>query len=41
LAAGGTDAGAPAPLPQYGRSYYAGYLLDPDGYRVELVSGAH
>ena len=40
LATGGTDAGAPAALPQYGRSYYAGYLLDPDGYRVELVSGA-
>jgi catechol 2,3-dioxygenase-like lactoylglutathione lyase family enzyme len=41
LAAGGTDAGTPGPRPQYGRSYYAGYLSDPDGYRVELVSGGH
>ena len=41
LAAGGSDAGSPGPRPQYGRSYYAGYLLDPDGYRVELVSGGH
>lgn len=41
LVAGGLDAGAPGPRPQYGRSYYAAYLLDPDGYRVELVSGSH
>lgn len=41
LAAGGADAGAPGPRPQYGRSYYAGYLADPDGYRVEVVSGGH
>lgn len=41
LGAGGTDAGAPGPRPHYGRSYYAGYLLDPDGYRVEVVSGGH
>ncbi len=41
LAAGGADAGAPGPRPRYGRSYYAGYLLDPDHYRVELVSGGH
>jgi catechol 2,3-dioxygenase-like lactoylglutathione lyase family enzyme len=38
LAAGGTDDGAPGPRPQYGRRYYAGYLLDPDGLRVEVVS---
>ena len=24
--------------PQYGRRYYAGYLRDPDGLRVEVVS---
>ncbi len=40
LAAGGADAGAPGPRPQYGRTYYAGYLLDPDGHRVEVVSGS-
>jgi catechol 2,3-dioxygenase-like lactoylglutathione lyase family enzyme len=39
LAAGGRDDGAPGPRPQYGPSYYAAYLTDPDGYRVEVVSG--
>jgi len=38
LAAGGADDGAPGPRPQYGRRYYAGYLRDPDGLRVEIVS---
>jgi len=37
---GGRDDGAPGPRPQYGATYYAGYLLDPDGLRVELVAGA-
>ena len=41
LVAGGRDAGAPGPRPRYGRSYYAGYLFDPDAYRVEVVSGGH
>jgi catechol 2,3-dioxygenase-like lactoylglutathione lyase family enzyme len=40
LANGGLDDGPPGPRPQYGRRYYAGYLLDPDRLRVELVSGA-
>ena len=38
LAAGGRDDGAPGPRPQYGTRYYAGYLLDPDGLRVEIAS---
>jgi catechol 2,3-dioxygenase-like lactoylglutathione lyase family enzyme len=38
LANGGADDGAPGPRPQYGRGYYAGYLRDPDGLRVEVVS---
>jgi catechol 2,3-dioxygenase-like lactoylglutathione lyase family enzyme len=38
LANGGSDDGAPGQRPQYGRRYYAGYLLDPDGLRVEIVS---
>jgi catechol 2,3-dioxygenase-like lactoylglutathione lyase family enzyme len=38
LASGGSDDGAPGPRPQYGSSYYACYLLDPDGLRVEVVS---
>jgi catechol 2,3-dioxygenase-like lactoylglutathione lyase family enzyme len=38
LAAGGSDDGSPGPRPQYGRRYYAAYLCDPDGLRVEVVS---
>ena len=37
---GGRDGGAPGPRPQYGPRYYAGYLLDPDGLRVEVVTGS-
>ena len=37
LASGGRDDGEPGPRPQYGRRYYAAYLLDPDGLRVEVV----
>jgi catechol 2,3-dioxygenase-like lactoylglutathione lyase family enzyme len=38
LANGGGDDGPPGQRPQYGRRYYAAYLLDPDGLRVEVVS---
>jgi catechol 2,3-dioxygenase-like lactoylglutathione lyase family enzyme len=38
LANGGTDDGAPGMRPQYGERYYAAYLRDPDGLRVEVVS---
>lgn len=38
LAAGGSDDGPPGPRPQYGKRYYAAYMRDPDGLRVELVS---
>jgi hypothetical protein len=27
--------------PQYGPRYYAAYVLDPDGLRIELVAGGH
>jgi catechol 2,3-dioxygenase-like lactoylglutathione lyase family enzyme len=40
LKAGGEDDGPPGPRPQYGPRYYAGFLLDPDGYRVEVVTGS-
>lgn len=40
LRSGGSDDGAPAMRPQYGPMYYAAYLLDPDGLRLELVAGA-
>ncbi|MEJ1967141.1 MAG: VOC family protein [Rhizomicrobium sp.] len=35
LAAGGTDAGAPGLRPQYGADYYAAFVVDPDGHRLE------
>jgi catechol 2,3-dioxygenase-like lactoylglutathione lyase family enzyme len=38
LASGGSDDGPPGPRPNYGRSYYAAYLRDPDGLRVEVVA---
>jgi catechol 2,3-dioxygenase-like lactoylglutathione lyase family enzyme len=38
LKAGGTDAGPPGPRPQYGPRYYAAYVRDPDGLRVEVVA---
>jgi catechol 2,3-dioxygenase-like lactoylglutathione lyase family enzyme len=38
LANGGSDDGPPGMRPQYGARYYAAYLRDPDGLRVEVVS---
>jgi catechol 2,3-dioxygenase-like lactoylglutathione lyase family enzyme len=38
LANGGASDGAPGQRPQYGRRYYAAYMRDPDGLRVEVVS---
>lgn len=38
LAHGGRDDGEPGLRPQYGPRYYAAYLLDPDGLRVEVVA---
>ena len=38
MGAGGTDDGPPGMRPQYGERYYAAYLRDPDGLRVEVVS---
>ncbi len=38
LQAGGSDDGAPGPRPQYGPRYYAAYLRDPDGLRIEIVA---
>jgi catechol 2,3-dioxygenase-like lactoylglutathione lyase family enzyme len=38
LSNGGVDDGPPGPRPQYGKRYYAAYLRDPDGLRVEVVS---
>ncbi len=35
LRAGGLDNGKPGPRPDYGDSYYAAFVVDPDGYRIE------
>lgn len=35
LASGGGDNGRPGLRPDYGAGYYAAYLIDPDGYRIE------
>jgi catechol 2,3-dioxygenase-like lactoylglutathione lyase family enzyme len=40
LSAGGSSDGAPGLRPTYGPRYYAAYLLDPDGLRVEVVTGS-
>jgi catechol 2,3-dioxygenase-like lactoylglutathione lyase family enzyme len=37
LEAGGTDAGAPGLRAHYGPSYYAAFVIDPDGYKLEAV----
>jgi catechol 2,3-dioxygenase-like lactoylglutathione lyase family enzyme len=38
LAAGGTSDGAPALRPQHGEGYYAAYIRDLDGNRIEAVT---
>lgn len=38
LAAGGRDNGAPGPRPAYGPAYYAAFLMDLDGWRIEAVT---
>lgn len=37
LKAGGRDNGAPGLLEDYGPTYYAAFVLDPDGNNVEAV----
>ena len=33
---GGKDNGAPGPRPEYGKDYYAAFVIDPDGYELEV-----
>jgi catechol 2,3-dioxygenase-like lactoylglutathione lyase family enzyme len=40
LAAGGRDDGKPGVRPQYHPDYYAAFVLDPDGHRIEAVCHA-
>ena len=37
LQVGGQDNGPPGPRPHYGPNYYAAFLIDPDGHRIEVV----
>ncbi|WP_431685443.1 glyoxalase [Hahella sp. NBU794] len=37
LEAGGKDNGAPGLRPQYHASYYAAFVIDPDGHNIEAV----
>src|SRR5262245_18990615 len=38
LAAGGTSDGVPGVRPQHGEGYYAAFIRDPDGNRIEAVT---
>ena len=40
LEAGAGDNGAPGLRPHYHASYYAGFILDPDGHNLEFVCHA-
>jgi len=40
LTAGGIDNGKPGVRPRYHDSYYAAYVIDPDGINVEVVCQA-
>jgi catechol 2,3-dioxygenase-like lactoylglutathione lyase family enzyme len=37
LAHGGTDNGGAGLHPEYGPDYFAAFVLDPDGYRIEAL----
>lgn len=37
IAAGGSDAGAPGLRPQYHATYYAAFVFDLDGHKIEAV----
>ena len=39
LAAGGRDNGKPGLRADYGPGYYAAFVTDPDGYRIEAYCG--
>lgn len=39
LSCGGRDNGAPGLRPEYDPDYYAAFVIDPDGYRIEAYYG--
>jgi len=40
LANGGRDAGSPGLRPHYGPDYYACFVLDPEGWKLEALHKA-
>jgi catechol 2,3-dioxygenase-like lactoylglutathione lyase family enzyme len=40
MANGGTDNGAPGLRPQFGPDYYACFVIDPEGWRLEALHKA-
>lgn len=38
MRAGATSDGAPGPRPEYTQNYYAAFIRDPDGNRIEVVT---
>jgi catechol 2,3-dioxygenase-like lactoylglutathione lyase family enzyme len=40
LEAGGRDNGKPGLRADYGENYYAAFVVDPEGYRIEAYCGA-
>jgi catechol 2,3-dioxygenase-like lactoylglutathione lyase family enzyme len=40
LATGGTDNGPPGLRPHHGANYFAAFVIDPDGHRLEAVCKA-
>lgn len=40
VANGGTDNGAPGLRPHYGPDYFAAFVIDPEGHRLEAVCKA-
>lgn len=37
IRSGGTDDGGPGLRPHYGEHYFAAFVMDPDGHRIEAV----
>ncbi len=37
ITGGGQDAGGPGLRPHYGETYYAAFVVDPDGHKLEAV----
>jgi catechol 2,3-dioxygenase-like lactoylglutathione lyase family enzyme len=40
IGSGGRDNGAPGVRADYGSQYYAAFVVDPDGYRIEAYCGS-